>query len=61
MQTVEINLRLKLRYPVDDIGRRDLRNHVKDAVECWGGSLCPEWFLFDAVEQATTGGVKVIE
>lgn len=60
MQTVEIDLRLRLRYPVDDIGRLDLRNHVKDAVKWRGGSLHPELYLFDAVETVTTGPVKVI-
>jgi hypothetical protein len=59
-ETVEITLRLKLRYPVSEIGKRELRSHIVDAVETWGGQRHPDDLLFDGIQKATTSGVRVL-
>ena len=43
---VTLTVRLKLRHPVN---MRELKAHVKEAVEHWGGSLNPMDPLFDGV------------
>lgn len=57
-QDVEVTVRIKLRYPLDEIGRLRLRGHIIDAVGSWGGSLHPDDLLFDGVEKVTTSGVR---
>jgi hypothetical protein len=52
---VTLTVDLKLRHPVN---MRELKAHVKQAVECWGGSLHPEDSLFDGVKIAKVKLVK---
>lgn len=57
-EDVEVTVRVKLRYPLDEIGRLRLRGHIIDAVQGWGGQFHPDDPLFDGVEKVTTSGVR---
>ncbi len=59
-QEVEITVKIKLAYPLACIGKRNLRNHIIDAVGSWGGCYHPDDLLFDGIENVTTGGVRVL-
>ena len=50
-EIVIMTVRITLRNPVP---RGDLRQYVKEAVECWGGQFHPDDPLFNGVELVTT-------
>jgi hypothetical protein len=50
MEEVQLTIRLRLRRPIN---KRDLKAHVKDAVESWGGCRHPDDPLFDGIAKAT--------
>jgi hypothetical protein len=60
MKRVQVTLTIDLAYPIKDIGRRKLREHIEGAVECWGGQLHPDDPLFDGIQSVTTSGVTEV-
>jgi hypothetical protein len=55
MREVTMTIRIKLRHPIP---RRELRTHVKEAVESWGGGLHPDDPLFDGIVKVVTAITK---
>ena len=52
---VTLLVKLTLKHPVN---LRELKTHVKEACEAWGGALHPEDPLFDGIEIAKVKLVK---
>lgn len=60
IETVKVSVTVRLAYPVERIGKRALRAHIRDAILSWGGGLCPDDLLFDGVRGASVGPVEVL-
>jgi hypothetical protein len=52
---VKVTVTLDLRYPLECVGKRRLRDHIIDATSSWGGQCHPEDPMFDIVKKVTTG------
>lgn len=61
VQQVRVTLTIGLQYPIEMIGRGNLKSLIEDAVRSWGGSLHPDDYLFDAVSRVQTGRVEVVK
>lgn len=54
---VTTELTIYLQWPLEEIGKQNLRNHIVDAVESWGGQRHPDDLLFDGVAKVVVGGI----
>lgn len=60
LEEVTLTIKIGLQDRLSDVGRMNLRRHVEDAIESWGGQFRPEELLFDTIvyAKASTTGLK---
>lgn len=57
---VHVNLTIDLNYPIEEIGKRRLRDYVETAVLRWGGGLNPSDELFDGIANVKTSAITAM-